>query len=410
MSLVSTRLAVLAIALLPVVGDAASLTLDQALMLAVQRSAAARAARAEATSARQAARAAGQLPDPAVSVGVDNLPVTGTDRFSTTADSQTMKRIGLSQQWVSRDKREARRAAADAAANRQVAATDAAIAETRLQTALAYVDAYFAGEALRFATLDEHHAGEAFELAKARLASASGDAQDVLALTATRGLAEDDSADARQARADAMVVLQRWVGVPVDMLDPPAMGQAQAEAAYVAASPAVRSAQREVEVARREAAGAASERQPDWSWQVSYGQRSGYPDMLSFGVSIPLPVARAERQDRQVAARVALIEKAEAQLEEATRAAAAEYQGLDNDAQRLVRRIERFRTAVVMPAHQRTEVALAGYRSTRTPLATLFEARHLEVDAQRKLLTLQRDLARTQAQLAYKPVIEGVQP
>ena len=108
MSLVSTRLAVLAIALLPVVGDAASLTLDQALMLAVQRSAAARAARAEATSARQAARAAGQLPDPAVSVGVDNLPVTGTDRFSTTADSQTMKRIGLSQQWVSRDKREAR--------------------------------------------------------------------------------------------------------------------------------------------------------------------------------------------------------------------------------------------------------------------------------------------------------------
>lgn len=407
---IPSRAAVLAIALLPVAGDAASLALDQALALAVQRSAAARAARAETTGARQAARAAGQLPDPTLSLGVDNLPVTGADRFSTTADSQTMKRIGFGQEWVSRDKREARRAAADAAADRQAAMTDAAVAETRVQTALAYVDAYYAGEALRFAVLDEHHAGEAFEAAKARLASSRGDAQDVLALTAARGLAEDDAADARQAQADAVVLLQRWVGIPVGELELPATGQARTEAAYVSASPAVRSAQREVEVARREAAVASAERQPDWSWQVSYGQRSGYSDMLSFGVSIPLPVARGERQDRQVAARVALIERAEAQLEEVTRAAIAEYEGLQNDALRLDRRIERFRAAVLEPARQRTEVALAGLRSNQLPLATLFEARHLEVDAQRKLLALQRELARTRARLAYEPVVEGAQP
>jgi outer membrane protein TolC len=410
MFLIPTRVAALAIALLPVAGDAASLSLDQALTLAVQRSAAARAARAETTSTREAAYAAGRLPDPTFSLGVDNLPVTGADRFSTTADSQTMKRIGISQEWVAQDKREARRAAADAAVDRQAATADAAVADTRLQTALAYVDAYYGSETLRLATVDEHHADEAIEAAKARLASSSGDAQDVLALTAARGLAEDDTADARQSQVDAALALQRWVGVPVDQLEPPGMGPTPSQASYVAASPAVRSAQREVEVARREAAIAASERQPDWSWQLSYGQRSGYPDMLSFGVSIPLPVARAARQDRQVAARLALIEKAEAQLEEARRAAAAEYQALDNDAQRLGRRIERLRSTVVAPAHQRTEVALAGYRSTGTPLATLFEARHLEVDAQRKLATLQRDLARAQARLAYTPVIEGVRP
>ena len=410
MFLIPTRVAALAIALLPIAGNAAPLSLDQALTLAVQRSATARAARAETASARQVAYAAGQLPDPTFSLGLDNLPVTGADRFSTTADSQTMRRIGISQEWVSQDKREARRAAADAAVDRQAAMTDTTVADTRLQTALAYVDAYYGGEALRFAMLDEHHADEAIEAARARLASATGDAQDVLTLTAARGLAEDDSADARQAQADAALALQRWIGVPIDLLEPPGMGSTPSEAAYVAASPAVRSAQREVDVARREAAVAASERQPDWSWQLSYGQRSGYPDMLSFGVNIPLAVARAERQDRQVAARVALIEKAEAQVEEARRAATAEYQGLDNDVQRLVRRIERFRATVVLPAHQRTEVALAGYRSNRTPLAALFEARHLEVDAQRRWVALQRDLARTQARLVYKPVIEGVRP
>jgi hypothetical protein len=37
----------------------------------------------------------------------------------------------------------------------------------------------------------------------------------------------------------------------------------------------------------------------------------------------------------------------------------------------------------------------------------LFEARHAEVDVQRKLLALQRDLAKRQAQLAYRPIPGG---
>ena len=40
-------------------------------------------------------------------------------------------------------------------------------------------------------------------------------------------------------------------------------------------------------------------------------------------------------------------------------------------------------------------------------LATVFEARHAEVEAQRKLIALQRDLSRTQAQLALKLILDG---
>jgi len=39
----------------------------------------------------------------------------------------------------------------------------------------------------------------------------------------------------------------------------------------------------------------------------------------------------------------------------------------------------------------------------------LFEARHAEVEIQRRLLALQRDLAKVQAQLAFKPVHGGAQ-
>ena len=37
----------------------------------------------------------------------------------------------------------------------------------------------------------------------------------------------------------------------------------------------------------------------------------------------------------------------------------------------------------------------------------LFEARHAEVEAQRKVLNLRRDLARAQAQLVFKPISQG---
>ena len=76
-------------------------------------------ARAGAMSAAEAARAAGQLPDPMLRAGIDNLPVTGADRFSTTRDSMTMKRIGIGQEWVSADKRAAREARREAMAGRE---------------------------------------------------------------------------------------------------------------------------------------------------------------------------------------------------------------------------------------------------------------------------------------------------
>lgn len=404
------RATLLIVAMLPVLVGAAPLTLDQALNLAVQRSETARAARAGVISATETARAAAELPDPTLRVGVDNLPMTGGDRFSTTRDSMTMKRIGIGQEWVSPDKRAARQAAADAIASRESVSVQAAAAEARMQTALAYMDVYFAGEALKLATQNEHHVHEELEAAKGRLSSATANSQEVLALTSARGIAEDETADVVQQERGARVALQRWVGVPADDLATPVGLAIVGEDSYVANHPAVMIAQRDIEVSRQEATVAATNRKPSWSWEVSYGQRSGYSDMVSVGVSIPLPVAPAQRQDRDTAAKLALVDKAEALLAEASRAATAEFRALASDAQRLADRVERYQASVVAPARQRTAVALAGYRSNQVSLMALFEARHAEVQAQRKLLSLKRDLAKGHAQLAFKPLMAGGAP
>ena len=125
------------------------------------------------------------------------------------------------------------------------------------------------------------------------------------------------------------------------------------------------------------------------------------------GVSIPLPLAPGQRQDRETASRLALVDKAQAELAEATRAARGEYRTLASDAARLQQRIARYATAVMAPASQRTAAALAAYRSNQLPLSALFEARRAEVEAGRKLLALQRDLARAQAQLSFRPLAQG---
>jgi outer membrane protein, heavy metal efflux system len=404
MSFFVLRAAAWAALSLPALALAAPLTLDEAVEQTVQRSQALQSARAATASASRLAESAGQLPDPMLGVSIENLPVTGADRFRTTAEGMTMKRIALSQEWVPADKRALRTAAASAMAGRQRASAGIAAADARLQTALAYVEAFYAGEVLKLGVSGEEHARESVSTARARLSAGSGSAQDVLALSAAQGLAEDETAEMRQQAASSGVNLARWTGRTGDELGAPTIANLPAEQAYVESHPMVVAAQRDIAVSQQDAAVAAANRKPNWTWEVAYGQRTGMSDLVSFGVTIPLPVAAGARQDKETASRLALLEKAQADLAEAQRTAQAEYRSLAGDAQRLSERLARIRTGVVEPARQRSAAAMAAYRSNQASLAMVFEARHAEIEAQRKLLILQRDLAKAQAQMAFKPV------
>jgi outer membrane protein TolC len=204
--------------------------------------------------------------------------------------------------------------------------------------------------------------------------------------------------------------LQRWTGRSGDELSDPVLAAAPPVADFVARHPGFIVKQRDIEVARRDVELARLNRQPNWTYEVSYGQRQGRANLMSFGVSIPLPIAAASRQDRDTAARLALVDKAEAELEEAGRAAALEYAVLTSDAHRLRERIERYESGVLVPLAQRTASVLSAYRSNQASLAMVFEARHAELEAQRKLLGLHRELSKVQVQLSVKPVTPGAAP
>ena len=101
----------IAIALLVAAASAESqapLSLYEALRIAEERAPVLAASHAAARGMRERGRLAAELPDPVLRAGIDNLPVTGPDAFSIGADFMTMRRIGVAQEFVSRDKRMAR--------------------------------------------------------------------------------------------------------------------------------------------------------------------------------------------------------------------------------------------------------------------------------------------------------------
>src|SRR5438270_11847715 len=81
------------------IGTAAGqgLTYGEAVTIAGRDAPLIAARHAAIDSASSAAVSAGELPDPRLSLGVDNLPIQGNDRFSFTSDPMTMGRVGIMQ-------------------------------------------------------------------------------------------------------------------------------------------------------------------------------------------------------------------------------------------------------------------------------------------------------------------------
>ncbi|MGH6891950.1 MAG: TolC family protein, partial [Dongiaceae bacterium] len=122
----------------------AALTLSEAQRLAAERSRQLAAQDSAVVASRDMAAAAGQLPDPALKFGIENLPVTGPDAYSTTSDFMTMRRIGLAQEFTRGEKRQLRAERFEQEAERGLAEKSATLATIQRDTALAWLDRYYA--------------------------------------------------------------------------------------------------------------------------------------------------------------------------------------------------------------------------------------------------------------------------
>jgi outer membrane protein TolC len=400
--------AALSLASSPARGQTAPLSLEAALATAERESPRLAARRSAIAAAGDRADRAGELPDPKLRLGIDNLPVSGAEAWQWNTDFMTMRRIGVVQDVPNGDKRKARESRG--AAEREV--EQAALAATRLalrrETATAWFDLAYAERAKR--ELDR--LGAQIELQRETLAPAiaagRASAADAFmlggALEGVRErLIEQDRAIAK-ARAQLATFVPGAASAPPG--EAPDTGQLpwprERLLAALHAHPELAPYHERVRLARSEVALERTTKIPDWNVELLYGWRSpAFSNMVTLMFSVDLPIAPGRRQDRDIAARVAQLEQTEAMAEEARRMHEADVRTALADWDAAVQRLGRYDSRVLPLARDRASAALAAYRGGAGSLAGVIEAGRAETEAQLARLAAEAERARAWARLAY---------
>jgi len=385
-----------------------TLSLDQALRLAQERSRALPAAAAAAAAAREMSVAAGQLPDPTLKAGVNNLPVTKDDRFSLTRDFMTMRSVGVMQELTRDDKRKARSARFQREADAAEASRAMALADLRRDTALAWLDRHFLERMRELLRAQRAEAALQIEAAESSYRGGRGTQADVFAARSSLAQIDDRMRQTELQRALSVTRLARWLGDAAEqpLAAPPDTSTVQLEAGDVQPQlehhPQIALMSRQEDVARAEVDAAQSNKRSDWSVELMFSQRgSAYSNMVSFNVSIPLQWDQKNRQDRELAAKLAVLEQMRAQREEATREHLAQTRGWVQQWRSNRLRLEHYDATLIPLAAERTQAALAAYRGGGAALSAVLEARRAQIDTQMERLRLEMETTGLWAQLAY---------
>jgi outer membrane protein TolC len=392
----------------PALAVDAPLTLPEARRLAVARSHQIVAQDHAAVAAREMGAAAGQLPDPVLQFGVDNLPVDGADRFSLTRDFMTMRKIGVMQEFTRAEKRDARAERFEREAEKVSAERTVAIASIQRDATLAWLDRYYAERQAAVLAEQRDQARAEIEAAEGAYRGGRGNLADVLAARAALGGLDDRASEIGRRIRNAKTALTRWVGTAADapLGARPAIETIRLDPALsddeLAHHPQIAVLLKEEEMAVAESRVARAGKSADWSVEVSYSQRGpAYSNMISLTVSVPLQWDQAHRQDRELAAKLALVEQVRAQREDALRAHVAEVRAMIAEWENDGERVARYQRELLPLAAERTQATLAAYRGGKSGITDVLVARRNEIDVRLQALQLEMDAARLWAQLDF---------
>ena len=401
-------LAALTIIAVPVSGADAPLTLAEAQRLAVERSRMLAGQDSAVTASREMAVAAGQLPDPVLKLEVNDLPLNGPDRFSLTRDSFTMRNVGVMQELTREAKREARADRFEREAEKTLAERRATIAVIRRDTALAWLDRYYAEAMAAVVAEQSREARAEIEAAEGGYRAGRGNLADVLAARSSLvGLDDRASEVGRKARA-ARIALARWIG---NNADAPLAGKPAIDAILldpgtletdIVHHPELAVLAKKEDIAAAEVRVAQANKKADWSVEVVYSQRGpAYSNMITVGVSVPLQWDQRNRQDREVAAKLAMLDQARAEREDMVRSHTAEVRAMIAEWENNRERRTRYERELLPLATERTQATLGAYRGAKAAITDVVLARRNEVDVRMQALQLEMDTARLWAQLNF---------
>lgn len=390
-------------AMLAGAAHAAPLTYAGALQLADQSAPSLQARAADLRAAQSSAIAAGRLPDLKLAFGVEGFPVSGPYAGRPAQDDFSDVRVGITQDVPNGAKRRSarERAAADIGAAEVGQAAQAR--EVRLNSALAWIDLYYAERRLAALNDIDNALAPLRRAAPSQLVSgAMRPAQTLEAdqLTAALG---DRRADLAAAVAKARADLVRWTGDPQAevagdppdyAIDPTALradvDRLPALAAYDAMS---RQADADVNAAK-------ADRRPDWGWELGYQHRDPrFGDMVMAQATVSLPLFASTRQNPVIAARTETASRVRLEREAVRRELLAALDTALADHAMHHDRLHRALETLVPLAKQRTDLETASYGAGTAGLSEVLQAFLALAEARIDAIDRQADVTRDAARI-----------
>jgi len=389
-------------------GAETPLTLPEAQRLAIARSRQLVAQDAALTAARAMAVSAGQLPDPVATIGVNNLPVNGPDAWSLTRDFMTMTSVGIMQEFTRTEKREARAQRYAREADKALAEKDSRLASIQRDTALAWLDRYYAEAMAAVVAEQSTQARVEIEAAETAYRAGRGNLADVVMARSALVSLDDRASEMGRRVSAAKIALARWIGSDAEspLAGRPAIDSIRLDSQTLDEDlqhhPQIAVLARQEAVAAAEVKIAQANKKPDWSVALMYSQRgSAYSNLISLNVSVPLQWDQTNRQDREVAAKRAMLDQVRAEREDMLRAHIAEVRAMiaewGNDRERSAR----YARELLPLAAGRTQATLGAYRGAKASITDVLIARRSEIDLRLQALQLEMDTARLWAQLNF---------
>jgi cobalt-zinc-cadmium efflux system outer membrane protein len=382
------------------------LTFDAALELATRTSPDIAVQTASVGAAQSASVAAGRLPDPKLTVGVENFPVTGEERGSLTRDFMTMRKVGLMQEVPNGGKRQSRVAAATADAERAQAERRVSILTVRRDTALAWLARYYLERrGVLFDELDRENQLFA-QSVQAQFAGGRGMPADVVAPRQEAAEIADRRDELASEIAKSKATLRRWTGAAGDEPlagDPPALsldtGQLRG---HIHEHPELAVFVPMTQMAQAEVHEAEAAKHPDWGVALEYGRRgSAFSDMVSLQFTLDLPLFTGTRQDPQIAAKRQELTRVEAQRDAMLRDHTQELDAELAEYEMTTRQFARLREAHLPLAQQKVDYQFASYRGGKADLTAVLSARRELIDERLKEIELDGKRAAMVAKLYF---------
>lgn len=359
-----------------------------------------------AAAGQEQAVADGQLPDPTLSAGIQDLP---TRNFNLTGDDFTMLTVGAQQAFPPGNSLHFKQRRTEALSDAEQARAEQQRRNVLNAVRAGWLEMYYQTQALTVVQQSQQLLKQLTEVAQSQYGAGLTTPQDLLSVELEQRMGKERLAGIETERAVAQAELAKWLGMhqlqrplaadfPV-LAEPARRDEIEAR---LDTHPLMRAEDALVDAGQSDVEIARAQYQPGWGVGVNYGLRGGgRTDYVSAMVTVELPLFPDKRQDRRLAASQQQVHAAryarDGRKRDLLHALATDYATW----RLLGERDAVYQTEILPQARQNTEAAIKAYQSNFGAFSEVIRARNTELEARLQGLRLRVDRAKAQARLLY---------